>query len=72
MAGAIADISRTALRGDFRRVDPALSRVILIEAGSRLLPSFPERLSARASRDLAQLRVEVRTSTKVSDINAAS
>ena len=71
LAGAIADIARTALRGDFKRVDPAKARVVLIEAGPRVLPSFPEVLSARAARDLEQLGVEVRTAAKVTGIDAS-
>jgi NADH:ubiquinone reductase (H+-translocating) len=70
MAGAIADISRTAMGGDFRRIDPAMASVILIEAGQRLLPSFSTQLSDRASRDLAQLGVEVRVGVAVSGIDA--
>lgn len=70
MAGAIADVARHALPPDFRRVDPAQSRVILIEAGPRLLPSFPERLSAYAERALTRMGVEVRTGTPVTAIDA--
>jgi len=70
LAGAIADIARTALRGDFKRVDPAKARVVLIEAGPRVLPSFPEVLSAHAARDLEQLGVEVHMGTKVTAIDA--
>ena len=70
LAGAIADISRTVLRGDFRRIDPASARVVLVEAGSRVLPSFSESLSQRAIHDLVQLGVEVRTGSKVDDIDA--
>jgi len=70
LAGAIADISRTALRGDFRRIHPESARVILIEAGPRILASFPEALSRHAVRDLAQLGVEVRAGTRVDHIDA--
>jgi NADH:quinone reductase (non-electrogenic) len=70
LAGAIADISRTALRGDFRRIDPATARVVLIEAGQRVLPSFPVALSDVARRDLQQLGVEVRTGRAVDAIDA--
>src|SRR5881409_639464 len=55
LAGAIADISRTAMRGDFRRIDPAQARVVLVEAGPRVLSSFSEILSERAKRDLVEL-----------------
>jgi NADH dehydrogenase len=70
LAGAIADISRTAMRGDFRRIDPARARVVLVEAGPRVLSSFPEALSERARRDLAELGVEVRTGAAVKAVDA--
>jgi NADH dehydrogenase len=70
MAGAIADIARNVLPPDFRNVDPAKARVLLIEAGPRILPSFPERLSAYAERTLARMGVEVRTGHAVTDIDA--
>jgi len=69
LAGAIADICHTALRGDFRRIDPDSARVVLVEAGPRILASFPESLSVRAVRDLEQLGVEVRTRTRVENID---
>ena len=70
LAGAIADICHTALRGDFRRIDPDSARVVLVEASSRILASFPEPLSKRAVCDLAQLGVEVRPGTRVEHIDA--
>ena len=70
LAGAIADISRTVLVRDFRRIDPASARVLLIEAGPRILPAFAEELSRRATDDLQALGVEVRTSSAVSGIDA--
>ena len=70
LAGAIADISRTALRGDFRRIDPAKARVVLVEAGPRVLASFSEPLSERAKRDLTELGVEVWTGKPVEQIDA--
>jgi len=69
LAGAIADISRTVLNGDFRRINPAQARVVLLEGGPRVLASFPKSLSERAARDLAQLGVEVRTGSKVDGID---
>ena len=59
LAGAIADISRTAMRGDFRRIDPAKSHIILVEAAPRVLTTFSEEISERARRDLVELGVEV-------------
>ena len=70
LAGAIADISRTALRGDFRRISPECARVVLIEAGDRVLPSFEAKLSDVAERDLRQLGVEVFTQCRVEGIDS--
>lgn len=70
LAGAIADISRTVLVKDFRRINPASARVILVEAGPRILPAFPEDLAARAAKDLVKLGVEILTSSPVEEIDA--
>jgi NADH dehydrogenase len=69
MAGAIADVARHALPPDFRNVDPNAARVLLIEAGPRVLPAFPEKLSAYAERSLGHMGVEVRTNALVTDID---
>ena len=71
LAGAIAELSRTTMARDFRAIDPARTRILLLEAGERLLPVFPPGLSARARRSLESLGVEVRTGTMVTDIGAA-
>jgi NADH dehydrogenase len=68
MAGAIADMAQEALPRDFRNIDPATARVLLVEAGPRLLAAFPETLSAYARRALEKRGVEVQTGTPVSDI----
>ncbi len=68
MAGAIAEIARDALRSEFRRIDPAAARILLVEAGPRILPTFPEPLAAAAARRLASYGVEVMTGAAVSDI----
>lgn len=60
LAGAIVELARKAIVRDFRRIDSSTARVILIEAGPRLLPTFPESLSASAKRQLERLGVEVR------------
>jgi len=60
LAGAIAELGRKALASDFRNIDPRETRVVLVEAGPRVLPAFPERLSATAKRALETLGVEVR------------
>ena len=65
MAGAVAEVARDTLAHDFRRIDPRTSRIILIEAGPRILPTFPESLADYAARALATMRVEVLTSHKV-------
>jgi NADH:quinone reductase (non-electrogenic) len=70
LAGAIADISRTVLVRDFREIDPASARVLLVEAGPRILPAFSEELSKHATDDLRSLGVEVRTSAAVTGIDA--
>jgi len=59
MAGAVAELARYTLARDFRRIDPRSARVILVEAGDRLLRAFPECLSAYAKRALERLGVEV-------------
>ena len=70
LAGAIAELSKKALIKDFRNIDPRHARIILIEAGPRLLPSFPEKLSARAKRSLERLGVEVRLGHPVTSCDA--
>ncbi len=68
MAGAIAEIARQTLRFDFRHIDPRTARILLIEAGPRILPAFPEELSAYAERSLRKMGVEVMTSTIVTQV----
>ena len=65
MAGAIAEVARQTLKRDFRRIDPRMSRIVLIEAGPRLLPAFSERHSRYAQDALTAMGVEVLTSTPV-------
>lgn len=68
LAGALAEISRHALANDFRAIDPESARVILIEGGTRLLPSYPEDLSAFARRALERIGVAVWTGSLVSNV----
>ena len=68
LAGMIPDIVRRALRPDFRHIDTANTRVILLEGGPRLLPAFPENLSTRTRADLEDLGVEVRTNALVTNV----
>lgn len=69
MAGAIAELARKALRRDFRRIDPTKTRVLLLEAGPRILSAYPEELSLRAVESLGELGVEVRTGARVEEIS---
>jgi NADH dehydrogenase len=68
LAGAIAELSQFVLERDFRNIDPSLAKVRLIEGGPRILPSFPEDLSASALAQLQHLGVEVRTGVHVTSI----
>ena len=69
LAGALAEIAGRTLARDFRTFDPRTTRVILIEAGARVLSSFPEDLSHKALRQLERLGIEVRTNTRVTDVD---
>ena len=69
LAGALAELSRFVLSRDFRNVNPAAARVMLLEGGSRILASFPDELSQRALKDLNRLGVEVRTGQHVTRID---
>ena len=59
MAGAMAEVAQETLRADFRRIDPRDARIVLIEAGPRILPALPENLSLYAKRVLEGMGVEV-------------
>lgn len=65
LAGALHELAHLALPLDFRRIDPRRARIVLVEAGPRLLPVLPERLSDYARATLARMGVEVRTGTPV-------
>jgi NADH dehydrogenase len=67
LAGAVAELARRALARDFRVIDPRQTRVVLLEAGDRLLANFPEPLSRYAERALAALGVEVRLGEAVTE-----
>ena len=70
LAGAIAEIANRTLRRDFRRIDPARAVVLLLEGLERVLPGYPQDLSASATRQLERLGATVRTGTLVTDIDA--
>jgi len=71
LAGAIADLSRDILARDFRRLDPAETRVVVVEMAPRVLTPFSERLAASAADQLRELGVEIRTGTPVTAIDRA-
>jgi NADH dehydrogenase len=65
MAGAMVELARHAMPREFRRINPAMARIVLIEAGPRVLPTFPEDLSAVALRSLERMGVQVLVNTRV-------
>ena len=69
LAGTLAEIARHTLKREFRHIDPASARVLLIEAGPRVLPAFPPSLSAKAQRQLERLGVLVRTGRPVTGVD---
>ncbi|MEO0420628.1 MAG: FAD-dependent oxidoreductase [Pseudomonadota bacterium] len=70
LAGAIAELAKLSVEREFRTVDPASARVILVQSGQRILPAFPEELSAQAQASLEKLGVEIRTGGRVTHIGA--
>ncbi|HTU57330.1 MAG TPA: NAD(P)/FAD-dependent oxidoreductase, partial [Polyangiales bacterium] len=70
LAGALAEIAGRTLARDFRTFDPRTTRVVLVEAGPRVLPAFSEELSQKARVQLEALGIEVRTGSPVSDLGA--
>jgi NADH dehydrogenase len=70
LAGAVSDIARLYMRHDFRHIDPAKARVLLIEGSPRVLPTFPEDLSAKALKQLQEIGVEVWNNKHVTEVGA--
>jgi NADH dehydrogenase len=70
LAGAMVEIARKAMPREFRHIDTRQARIILLEGGPRVLPTYPEDLSAKAQKQLEKLGVEVRTSALVTNIDA--
>ena len=70
MASTLAEMSRIALAHDFRHIDPRSAQILLYEAAPRILPTFPEVLSAKAQRHLGSLGVKVFTNTRVASVDA--
>ncbi len=72
LAGAMAEVARRALPREFRNIDTTTARIILLEGGPGLLPTFPEKLRARAKHDLEAMGVEVWVNSKVTSIDDRS
>jgi len=69
LAGALAELVRVTVRGEFRRFEPRSARLLLLEGGSRLLPTYPPNLSENAHRSLQRLGVEVQTGALVTQVD---
>ena len=69
MAGQIAELSRQTLRRDFKRIDTARARVVLVDAAPRVLPGFAAELSEKAHRQLTKIGVDVQLGTVVTDVD---
>ena len=69
LAGAIAELAHHGLRREYRNIDPAKARIVLVQSGARVLPSFPEELSAQAGAALARLGVEILLDSRVTGID---
>jgi NADH dehydrogenase len=72
LAGALGEIANDTLRHDFRSIDPSQTRIILVEGAGRVLPSYPQKLSAAARKMLERLGVTIRTGTFVTDVQERS
>ena len=70
LAGALAEIANETLKHDFRNINPAEARILLVEGGPRILPAFPEDLSTRAEKLVTRLGVEILKNVKVTKIDA--
>ncbi len=70
LAGAVAEIARHTLAGEFRRIDPRAARIVLLEGAERVLPPYPPELSQKAARQLESLGVQVRTRSLVTAVDA--
>ncbi len=70
MASTLAEMSQMALAQDFRHIDPRAARILLYEAAPRVLPGYPESLSAKAEQHLKKLGIEVHTNTRVTLVDA--
>jgi NADH dehydrogenase len=71
LAGTLAEIARQTLRDEFRSIDTSRARIVLVEAGPTILPTFPDELQRAARASLQRIGVEVRESTAVTGIDAS-
>jgi NADH dehydrogenase len=71
MAGQIAELAHKTLQRNFRHIDPATARILLVDAGPRLLPQFDERLSRKAADHLRHIGVEIRLDVRVNGVDEA-
>ena len=69
LAASIAQLAKVTLRKNFRRIDPAKSRIVLLDGGPRVLPTFAESLSRKAAKRLTKLGVQVSTGVKVDKVD---
>jgi NADPH-dependent 2,4-dienoyl-CoA reductase/sulfur reductase-like enzyme len=69
LAGQLAELSHRSLRGNFRHIDPAEARVVVLDAASTILPAFPNVLRERATRDLRDMGVEIHVGTMVTSVD---
>lgn len=68
LAGAIAELAHQSLKGDFRHIDPSMTRIVLVQGPKRILPSFPAALAKKASKKLQQSGVEIKTGVHVKEV----
>ena len=68
LAGCLSELAHHTLKRDFRHIDPGSARIVLVEGGDRVLPSYPPKLSAKAAVALKRLGVEIQTGAKVTDV----
>ena len=68
LAGAIAELTRQSLQGNFRHINPGMARIVLVQGPKRILPSFPTAQAQRASKKLNQLGVEIKTGVHVKEV----
>ena len=67
-AGCLAELAHRTFKRQFRHIDPGSARIVLVEGGDRILPSFPPKLSAKAAAALTRLGVEIQTGAKVTAV----